>query len=86
MRHRRDRGHRRPKGTQGAQGDTGDTCVPCVLCGFHFCTGRSWGAGSNLGLATSNLFLFCFFIFDFFSFIVFLPFDLFPSVLTADPL
>ena len=40
----------------------------------------SWGAGSNPGGAT------CIFFRFFFPFIVFLPFDLFPFILIADPL
>ena len=46
---------------------------------FAFCTEGSWGAGSNLSRATSS------FVFVFFSFIVFLPFGLFPFIVTADP-
>ena len=42
-------------------------------------TEGSWGAGSNPGGATSS------FVFVFFSFIIFLPFGLFPFILTADP-
>ena len=46
-----------------------------------FCSGGSWGAGSNPGSGALCIFS----VFVFFSFIVCLPFALFPFILTTDP-